>query len=304
MGLVRIVSVVVAIVIVVSSLPISVYALTPKEQKGVKVLKAPGLEHESPTWLTPFSLEEAPEDIAYRTSILPYPEDRAERMYIVLPTLGIVAPVVFVPEWTTDYTMMSQWKEIDINKYLVEGVMHYPSTSMPWEEWNAVIFGHSNFFTAQPGKYKTIFADSMNLDVSPRDEIRIYTQQPDQTYDLQKFSVDESYETVPTDVEVLRPKWGKEITVFACTNGLEWRRILRGTLIENDEILIPYAMKFRVEDALARLKIATEGKKQDVRSLMLMEIEEINAGMTTAVSYDDKFKQYILKYLEKKLLSV
>lgn len=76
----------------------SVVALTPKDQKGVITLKAPGIEYLSPTRFTPLSLEDAPEEIEYRLSILPYEEDRQEEMYIVLPTLGLVSPVVFVPE--------------------------------------------------------------------------------------------------------------------------------------------------------------------------------------------------------------
>jgi hypothetical protein len=121
-------------------------ALTPKEEKGVKVLKAPTLEYESPDWFTPFPLEEAPEEIDYWLDILPYQEDRAEEMYIVMPTLGLISPVVMVPEDTQDFTDMINGREIEINNYLVEGVMHYPNSGLPGEEGNPVIFGHSNYF--------------------------------------------------------------------------------------------------------------------------------------------------------------
>lgn len=69
------------------SIQSTTFALTPKEEKGVKVLKAPSLVYESPDWFTPFSLDEAPQDIEYWLSILPYPEDKAEEMYIVMPTI-------------------------------------------------------------------------------------------------------------------------------------------------------------------------------------------------------------------------
>ncbi|USN54686.1 MAG: hypothetical protein H6765_09420 [Candidatus Peribacteria bacterium] len=51
------------------------------------MLKAASLVYESPDWFTAFPLEEAPEDLDYWLSILPYEEDKAEDIYVVLPTL-------------------------------------------------------------------------------------------------------------------------------------------------------------------------------------------------------------------------
>ncbi len=168
---------------VLSSLLVSsgVFALTPKEEKGVKTLKAPSLVYESPEWFTPFTLDTAPQDISYWVSILPYPEDKGEDMYVVMPTLGLITPVAFVPEGTDDFTKMAAGGVIDINKYLVEGVMHYPTSGKPGQVANPVIFGHSNFYLQGEGKYKTIFADIMNLDVGPYDEIRVYTRESEGT---------------------------------------------------------------------------------------------------------------------------
>jgi len=53
----------------------------------VITIKSPSIERESPDWFTPFSLEEAPEDIDYWKSIIPYDQDKDELMYIVMPTL-------------------------------------------------------------------------------------------------------------------------------------------------------------------------------------------------------------------------
>jgi len=96
----------------------STFALTPKEEKWVITLKSPWLTWEAPEWVTPFPLDEAPQDVDYWTSIIPFEEDKDSDVYIVMPTIWVVAPIVFVPEWTKDYLDMVSWKQIDINKYL------------------------------------------------------------------------------------------------------------------------------------------------------------------------------------------
>jgi sortase (surface protein transpeptidase) len=64
---------------------------------------------------------------------------------------------------------------------------------------------------------------------------------------LYKYRINESYDTVPTDVGILRPKGGKELTVFACTDGLNGRWILRGTLIEQDDMLVLNRMRVKMD---------------------------------------------------------
>ncbi len=92
--------------------------MTPKEEKGVNVLKSPSLVREAPERVTPFSLDEAPQDVEYRKGIIPHEEDQNADMYIVMPTIGVSAPIIFVPEGTKDYTNMVKGRQIDINKYL------------------------------------------------------------------------------------------------------------------------------------------------------------------------------------------
>lgn len=204
------------------------FALTPKEQKWVKTLKAATIEYLSPFWFTPFPLATAPSDMTYWQWLLPE-QDRDESLYIVIPTLWLVAPIVTVPEGSRDYITMIDGKEIDINSYLVDGVMHYPGSSFPGEEGNMIVFGHSNFYKKWAGRYKTIFADIMQLDVWV-DELWVYEKQEDASYKRFIYSIEQSYETHPTDVAILQPRWGKEITVFACTNGLAGRWIVKWIL--------------------------------------------------------------------------
>ena len=294
----KIVSVILSVMLVSGSS----FALTPKAEKWVITIESDALEWQSPTWFEPVALENASEDIEYWTSILPYKEDRNDDMYIVLPTLWLITPVVFVPEGSEDYKNMTTWKEIDINKYLPEWVMHYPGTWMPWEVANPVIFGHSNYFAKEEGKYKSIFADLMNLDVSPRDEMWVFTKEDDE-YELRKFTIEESYETTPDDVWILKPKGGKELTVFACTEWLKWRWILRGKMIENNEVLVPYLYKYRMSDILSDL--ADSPKRQSIIIEWMKKIKDAREDIPTSwLTYDDKMKKYVINWIERELVKL
>lgn len=289
------------IVLLLSTSQPSVFALTPKEEKWVKTLKSDRLAWESPDWFTPFSLEEAPKDIEYWKSIIPYEWADDHNMYTVMPTLWLITPVIFVPEGTVDYENMTQWREIDINKYLNNGVMHYPATWIPGTLWNPVIFGHSNFFAAWQGDYKTIYADIMNLDVGYEDEVWVYVREAGEDgYDLRKFAIEQSYETVPTDVWILTPQGGKELTIFACTNWLEWRWILRTRFIEQDETLVPYAMKFRLLKAIEKMEQLPQERQEEILQTFLTELESVRIWVVWDW-YADKFKKYLLDYFEKKI---
>lgn len=207
-----------------------------------------------------------------------------------------------MPEGTQDFEDMVNGQEIEINKYLIEGVMNYPNSGVPGVEGNPVIFGHSNFFKNGDGKYKTIFADIMNLDADIRDEMWVYVKQDSGEYELRKFSIERSYETNPQDVGILRPQGGKELTIFACTNGLEGRWILRGKLIPNDEVLVPYPTKFRIAAIKDALEAADPALRQETIVAGMEKIRDIRDTLPTSnPSYDDKFKSYLVNYIEKKL---
>jgi len=284
----------------------STFALTPKEEKWVITLKSPWLTWEAPEWVTPFPLDEAPQDVDYWTSIIPFEEDKDSDVYIVMPTIWVVAPIVFVPEWTKDYLDMVSWKQIDINKYLDRWAMHYAKTGMPGDVGNPVIFAHSNFFANWVGDYKTIFADIMNLDVSPLDEMWFFVREEwKEKYELRKFEITQSYETVPTDVGVMRPQWWKEVTVFACTNWLAWRWILRGKYIEKDETLIPYSMKWEFLEIMDGFAMLDETKRQEAITQVVSLIEQKRKKVgNNSLDYHDKFEKYVLNYFERELIEI
>lgn len=280
----------------------SAFALTPKEQKWVKTLKAATIDYLSPDWFTPFALEDAPEQISYRTNLLPE-QDRSGALYIVLPTLWLISPVIIVPEDSADFVAMQAGDEIDINKYLVDGVMHYPGTPLPDQEGNIVIFWHSNFYKNKAGRYKTIFADIMNLDVIPTDEIWLYQKQSSGRYELYKYRIEKSYDTVPTDVGILQPTGGKELTVFACTNGLAGRWILRAKQLPDEEMLVPSKTKVRVWWLMERFTQLSVEQQLSIQTRISDQIVTVAARIPVVwLSYQQKVRKYLLRWLENEVM--
>lgn len=282
-----------------------VLAYTPKEQKNVKVLKMPSLEYMSPDRLRPVDLADAPQNLDFRLSILPFTGDKHADIYLVIPTLGIITPIIVIPETSKDFERMSNGYEIDINSYLVNGVLHYAQTAMPGEEGNMVVFGHSNFYKNKPGNYKTIFADLMALDVWTSDELRIYQKQDSGTYRQLKYAIFDSYETSPDDVEILLPLGGKELTVFACTNGLEGRWIVRARQLEWQDLWVGTSMRVRMWDVMKRFKMLDLERQDEVRTQISQLIVEKKKRSLDGYTLQDKIvRNAWFSYIEKALGSV
>lgn len=111
-------------------------------------------------------------DIAYRLKVLPYEEYRYHNQYIVIPKMWLVAPIMEAEKWSDDYKNALKGKNFDYNKYLVWGPTIYPWTAPIGTQWNTFIFGHSNYRIDRPGKFKTIFRLTYNLEVG--DKIWVY----------------------------------------------------------------------------------------------------------------------------------
>ncbi len=75
-------------------------------------------------------------------------QNTMERNYLVIPSLGIQAPVVYATE-KSDQAFA---------KALEGGVVHYPGTALPGETGNCYIFGHSSDYPWKAGGYKTVLA--------------------------------------------------------------------------------------------------------------------------------------------------
>jgi sortase (surface protein transpeptidase) len=58
------------------------------------------------------------------------------------------------------------------------------------------------------------------------DEIRLYTKEGSE-YQRYIYVVEKSFETTPEDITLMLPDADKKITLIACTNGTEGRRIVQ-----------------------------------------------------------------------------
>ncbi len=67
---------------------------------------------------------------------------------VIIPKINVEIPV--------DYTQTSS-NESDIEGSLQNGVVHYPTTTVPGQKGNAAFFGHSSNNIFNPGKYKFAF---------------------------------------------------------------------------------------------------------------------------------------------------
>lgn len=68
--------------------------------------------------------------------------------FLLVPSLGIQAPIVYVNE-NSDRVF---------SQALEKGVVHYPGTALPGKAGNCYIFGHSSDYPWKPGNYKTALA--------------------------------------------------------------------------------------------------------------------------------------------------
>lgn len=133
-----------------------------------------------------------------------------KQYYLTIPKLGITNSIVS----TTDY---------DLSRHLV----HYGGTSLPPENGNAVIFGHSTLPTLfNPQDYKTIFATLYKLGL--KDEVIITINDVSYRYIINSITVVD-----PTETSIFSQDFNyPTITLVTCTPpGTTWKRlIIRGEL--------------------------------------------------------------------------
>ncbi|PKL36692.1 hypothetical protein CVV38_02190 [Candidatus Peregrinibacteria bacterium HGW-Peregrinibacteria-1] len=100
--------------------------------------------------------------------------------------------------------------ESNIQEALQDGVVHYPGTSIPGEDGNVVITGHSSYFPWDPGRFKDVFA--LLHEVSEGDEIIVYWDQKKYTYEITGRKI-----VLPSEIEVLHPTSSEQLTLITCT---------------------------------------------------------------------------------------
>jgi hypothetical protein len=237
------------------------YAITDPIEKFPDIdlyLETPGLVRETPSRFYPQYLNSASRDIAFWKKVLPYEEDRYADMYMVIPQLWLVTPIQQIPRDSGDWSNMIDWREIGINKYLQWGIIEYAWSTAPWYLWKRIDFWHSNYFTKDAWRYKTIFANLMWLD--PGDEVWYFVRNGDD-YDLFVYEVTASYPTSPKNTSALHYDWQwADALIFGCYHGLDWRWMVEATYIGDplwntvkNNVDLPLYRKQRIDSAIIKL---------------------------------------------------
>jgi LPXTG-site transpeptidase (sortase) family protein len=172
---------------------------------------------------------------------IPHKQDHNASQYVVIPRLWVVAPIAVIPNASPDYKFVTQWLSIDFNQYLQNGVVHYPGSSFG-STWNVVLAGHSSYRKSDSGRYKTIFASLPLLEFG--DQIRVYVKNAQWTYDRYRYMVQKSFQTTPTNVDILKNTDTQMITLFTCVpiGTVFDRRVVQATLMRPAKKLL-YAPK-------------------------------------------------------------
>ncbi len=125
----------------------------------------------------------------------------SETPEVIIPKINVQIPVVY------DEPSL---EEDAIQRALERGVIHYASTSLPGEQGNAAIFGHSSNNIFNKGKYKFAFVQLQEL--VPGDIF--YLTRDKKAY---AYRVYDKRVVTPTQTEVLRPVEGKPATATLIT---------------------------------------------------------------------------------------
>lgn len=250
------------------------YAITDPIEKFPDIdlyLESPGLVRETPSRFYPQYINSASRDIAFWKKVLPYEEDRYADMYMVIPQLWLVTPIQQIPRDSGDWSNMIDWREIGINKYLQWGIIEYAWSTAPWYLWKRIDFWHSNYFTKDAWRYKTIFANLMWLD--PGDEVWYFIRNSD-NYDLFVYEVTASYPTSPKNTSALHYDWDwADALIFGCYHGLDWRWMVEATYVweplwsssVGDHPDLPVYWKNRIDSALLSFeRIPMKRRKQHI----------------------------------------
>ena len=128
---------------------------------------------------------------------------------LVIPRIEQNIPIVNV---TSESLIQRNWSalEKEMQNALKDGVVHYPGTSLPGQDGNIVITGHSSYFPWDPGRFKDVFALLHQLVIG--DRIVVYHNQDKYLYEVENIKV-----VLPDDIEVLKQTPGEQLTLVTCT---------------------------------------------------------------------------------------
>jgi sortase A len=92
---------------------------------------------------------------------------------------------------------------------LENGVAHFQGTALPGEGSNIFIFGHSSYYAAKPGNYKTVFAQLDQLKIG--DEITVSLNNQKYVYIVSSIK-----KVNPSDVQYLQPTPEEQLSLMTC----------------------------------------------------------------------------------------
>ena len=120
---------------------------------------------------------------------------------ISIDKIGISAPIII----NIDGNNMQAYLTA-----LEGGVAHMAKTALPGESGNTVIFGHSSYYKAKPGSYKTVFAKLNQLVAG--DAVQISYNKK-----IYSYKVSESKIVKPEEIAVVsQDKSKKQLTLITC----------------------------------------------------------------------------------------
>ena len=111
----------------------------------VRILRNAKVETTPQILFSPYeNIRVAPKDLSYYTQNLPE-RDKQASAFVVIPTAGIIAPIQYLPEGVDRESLISG-REIEVNPYLQNGVIHYPNSAFAGELGNMILAGHSSYW--------------------------------------------------------------------------------------------------------------------------------------------------------------
>lgn len=178
--------------------------------KEWKVYTSKSVDTSIPDWFTP----QETKDLNYWLWVLPYQEDRGRDQYMVIPAMWLITPINELEKTSADYKAAARWGAFDYDSYLESWPTIYPGTASVWATGNSFIFAHSNFRHTKPGRYKTIFRLTYNIEEG--DILYFYKKIEDQRY-FYEYLVNKSFLVNETDVYVMNQVDDKSmVTLSAC----------------------------------------------------------------------------------------
>lgn len=129
---------------------------------------------------------------------------------LFIPKIGVEAPIMFA----------KSRDQQEINKLLLEGVVHYTDTALPGEIGNTFITGHSSYYWWSKGEYNNVFSI---LDKLVTGDI-VYTHYNFRRYTYKVFEVKV---VSPRDTSVLEQGDDSILTLMTCTPvGTNYKRLI------------------------------------------------------------------------------